>query len=146
MISYEVIPLERIGPVHLGMSRDTVQSVLGECRSFLKTPASVHPTDAWYNGNFQVYYGGSQAVVECIEVSNNLEFLVSYMAIPVFDTPALGLVERIEQISRADQLDPEFGCSYIFPALELSLWRPTIEDYVFSTIGIGQLGYFSSAT
>ncbi len=147
MKTYEVIPLKSIGPVLLGMPRNMVHSVLGSSPdSFRKTPASPHPTDTWHNGSFQVSYSGSEPTVDYIELSRSHDFSVFLADSSVFGTPSIELVERIGQLAPVDSIDPEYGYSFIFPALELSLWRPALEDLLFSTIGVGRLGYYTNAT
>jgi len=146
MKMYEVIPLKSIGPVLLGMPRDVVHSALGSSPdSFRKTQASPYPTDAWHNGSFQVSYSGSEPTVDYVELSQSHDFSVFIADLSVFGTPTIELVKRIEQIAPIDATDPEYGYSFIFPALELSLWRPALEDLLFSTIGVGRLGYYTNA-
>ena len=47
-----------------------------------------------------------------------------------------------------DPDDPELGHSYVFKALDLSLWRPVDDEdepegRTFMTVGIGRRGYYS---
>ncbi|WP_244170753.1 hypothetical protein [Xanthomonas citri] len=61
-------------------------------------------------------------------------------------TPASRLVEKFLTVTPFDPFDKELGYSYVFPALELALWRPDMEEpqgKYFSTVGIGCVGYFS---
>ncbi len=51
--------------------------------------------------------------------------------------------DYLSERAKFDETDPELGYSYIFPDIELSIWRPNIDDEFFSTIGIGQKGYYS---
>ena len=69
----------------------------------------------------------------------------------VFSRPADEVVAHISKEVAPDPHDPEYGYSYIFPAWELALWRPTIPAHAsdddgryFSTIGIGVTGYFTA--
>ena len=148
MKNFEVIPLQGVLPVALGMTRGQVHSELGRCTSsFQKTPASVQPTDAWFNNSFQVFYAADETV-KYIELSSNKGFAVSCMGVSVFNTQVTSLIEHFEQHAEVDTSDPEHGFSFIFPSLELSLWRPEIEGrraLYFSTIGIGRLGCYSNA-
>ena len=148
MKNYEVIPLQGVFPVALGMTRGQVHSELGRCASsFHKTASSAQPTDAWFNNSFQVFYAADETV-KYIELSCNKEFSVSCMGVSVFNAQVTSLIERFEQYAAVDTSDPEHGFSFIFPSLELSLWRPEIEGeraLYFSTIGIGKLGCYSNA-
>ena len=76
---------------------------------------------------------------------------MTYRGTDVFAQPAARLVELVAQDGPYDPDDPELGYSYIFPHLELALWRPVLpegeedpEGRYFSTIGVGRPGYFSA--
>jgi hypothetical protein len=147
MKHYDVTPLKSVGPVSFGMARADVLAAMGApSSSFRKTQDSVHPTDAWHGNSFQVFYCGTTPVVQFIELSQSDETVVRLFEHPVFGTPAAELVEHIASLAAVDQSDPEHGYSYIFPVLELCLWRPNQEELHFSTVGAGQAGYFASAT
>lgn len=147
MKTFHVRPLVGVDEIHFGASRAEVFRALGSCTaSFKKSPSSAHPTDAWLNNGFQVFYSGAEPVVEFIELSGGAGFEVMLFGQSVFSTEASLLVSLIKEHALLDSKDPELGCSYIFPSLELSLWRPTIqapEGHFFSTVGIGNHGYFS---
>ncbi len=72
-----------------------------------------------------------------------------YKDIDIFVTPADDVVARIARDTAFDPNEPEIPYSYVFPELQLSLWRPVIpesdtdaEGRHFSTIGIGRRGYY----
>ena len=146
MKNYKVVPLKGVDPILLGMSRDEVHAVLGDqFESFTKVPNAQHPTDAWHENAFQVFYGGALPTVEYIELSSSDSFAVHLFGQSVFDLSAPDLVNCIQTHAAVDSSDPELGFSYIFPTLELSVWRPTQQDLHFATIGIGEAGYYSAA-
>lgn len=75
--------------------------------------------------------------------------MASYRGIDVFLTPADEVVSRISRDAPFDPEHPEPGHTYIFPRLDLSLWRPTRPGTAegeagrgFSTIGVGIPGYY----
>ncbi|WP_257998600.1 hypothetical protein [Xanthomonas arboricola] len=143
----EIFPLAGAGFVKLGMSRAEVHAVMGvPSTSFKKVPTSLHPTDAWLHNGFQVFYGGIEPSVEFIELSSSSGFEVLCLGQYVFSTPASKLVEQFQAVTSFDPFDKELGYSYIFPAIELAMWRPDMEEpqgKYFSTVGIGCVGYFS---
>ncbi len=149
MIVYEVIPLKGIGPVLLGMSREEVHLAMGmpTC-SFKKCPAAPNLTEAYHKGGFQVFFDEHDRV-EYIELSSlDDSFTAVYKGKEVFQTKAEDLVDFISQDAPFDPEDPEIGYSYVFPQLELSVWRPCLpeddpEGEYFSTIGVGRRGYYS---
>jgi hypothetical protein len=76
---------------------------------------------------------------------------VTYKGISVFETEAEELIRLIALDTPYNGGDPELGYSFVFPRLELSLWRPVIPESIddengkyFSTIGIGRKGYYSN--
>lgn len=110
----------------------------------------MHETDAWREAGFQVYYSGDPPVVEYIELSGRHDHQVLYHGVSVFETDADLLVSHISRDAPFDPDDGELGYSYIFPALQLSLWRPVLpqspddtQGRKFKTIGVGRKGYYS---
>jgi hypothetical protein len=64
-------------------------------------------------------------------------------------TPVNDVVAYISRDAEFDMSHPEIPYSYLFRALQLSLWRPIVpesdrntDDLYFATIGIGNEGYF----
>jgi hypothetical protein len=148
--TYVVQPLVGVGPVLLGMTRDEVRQVMPEKpRPFQKTPNSKYEVDAFHGSAFQVFYGGEQPVVEYIELSGGLRVRALYGDLDVFATPADEVIARISVDADHDKEDPELPYAYIFPGLQLALWRPRLPEddgdedgRYFATIGIDRNGYF----
>jgi hypothetical protein len=146
MLSYEVIPGVGVGPVRLGMTRAQVRAGMSqEPERFRKSPGDSYHVDAFHQAAFQVFYAGDEPRVEYIELSRGQEFNTVYRGVEVFSMSAQDLVAMVSRDARVDDSDPELD-SYIFPDLELSLWRPDEEDRGFSTIGIGIRGYYSDSS
>ena len=149
---YEVAPLKGVGSILLGMSRAGSRSAMGVSpETFRKSTADEFLTDAYNDSAFQVFFDAKETV-EYIELSSGGPIPVVYKGISVFETQADELIEIISLDAPCDQNDPELGYSYIFPRLELSLWRPVIPESqndedgrYFSTIGIGRKGYYSNS-
>lgn len=141
-------PLNGVGPIRLGASRDAVLAAFGTPpQRFHKTPTSRYPIDAWFENGFQVSYGGDTPTVEYIELAHGHDFEALVFGISVFATTVPALVGEIGQRAKIDDADPELGYSYIFPSLELAFWRPIDDDEetpYFYTVGIGVPGYFST--
>ena len=149
---YEVAPLKGVGLILLGMSREASRSAMGVSpETFIKSSASDFLTDTYNDFGFQVFFDAKDTV-EYIELSAGRPIPVIYKGISVFETRADDLIEIISLDAPYDENDPEFGYGYIFPMLELSLWRPVIPESrndevgrYFSTIGIGIKGYYSNS-
>src|SRR5262249_18707060 len=140
-----------IGPVRLGASRGEVRTTMGSTpHRFMKTRNAEHPTETWHDNAFQVHYRGSPPTVDFIELANSAAFRVRYKDIDIFGTRASELVARLSAETPYDPNHRELGYSYIFPAIELSLWRQVMpesdDDRVgqfFDAVGLGIAGYFS---
>lgn len=149
---YEVIPLKGVGPVLLNMSRDESRAAMGVSPgTFRKSSDDTSLTDAYDESRFQVFFD-EKDTVEYIELSLGGTNSVIYKGISVFEKEADDLIEVISLDAPYDENDPELGYSYVFPMLELSVWRPVIPESqndeggrYFSTIGIGRKGYYTNS-
>jgi hypothetical protein len=150
MTTFNVVPHEGVGPVRLGMSRDEARSAMAlPVQSFKKTESSTALTDAYLDSCFQVFFDNEERV-EYVELSHCKSFITLYNGINVFATKAEDLIEFISKTAPYDANRRELGYSYVFPALELSVWRSTMpedgedeEGRFFMTIGVGKSGYYS---
>jgi hypothetical protein len=125
---YEVIPLKGVGSVLLGMSREQSRAAMGVLPvTFRKGSDDRALTDAYDEAKFQVFLD-EKDTVEYIELSAVSTTPTIYKGIPVFETQADELIEIISCDAAYDEKDPELGYSYVFPLLELSVWRPLIPE------------------
>jgi hypothetical protein len=146
---YEVIPHVGVGPVRLGMSREEVRRLMpGEPSCFRTWPYTGPEADTWHDGGFQVHYAGEPPAVAYILLCRGLGVRALYRGLSVFDADAAEVVRLLSREASFDDRDPELGYTYVFPALELSVWRPVVpgppgdeDGRHFSSIGIGVRGY-----
>jgi hypothetical protein len=91
--------------------------------------------------------------VEFIEAgAPSTAFRVLFHGSSLHEMPANDAVGLVSQFAEYDRNPPEKGYSYIFPTLQLSLWRPILpsadpddtEGRHFEAVGVGKEGYFSS--
>ena len=141
MVDCVIQPLIGVGPIKLGMPRDEVRRVMEQ------PPTSLPKRDAFYGSSFQVFYAGDQSTVEYIELSRESQVRALYRDLDVFATLADKVIAFISCDSAYDPSRRESGYSYIFPDLQLSVWRPVLPQddqrgRFFSTIGIGRKGYY----
>jgi hypothetical protein len=147
---FEIVPLIGVGPARFGVPRDELRAAMKVAPTpFRKTSNDRWETDAFFDSAFQVFYGGDEPRVEYVELSRDSALIPFIDGMDIFATPATDLVARIERQASFDRNDPELGYSYVFPALELALWRPAIpasdgsgDGRFFSTVGVGVRGYF----
>ena len=149
MLDYAIQPLVGVGAIRLGMSPNQVRQVMPlPVRAFRKTPSAKFETDDF--GGLHVYYGGDVPIVEFIELSRGAGFTARYLDWDIFATPAAELVSNISPVAAFDSTCPDFPFSYIFPSLQISLWRPSLpaddpSGCYFSTVGVAREGYFGTA-
>lgn len=149
MKTFHVVPHVGVEPVSLGMTRDESREAMGA----QSMPSALRgEKDLYYDNAFQVFFD-SEDRVEYIELSRNSIFTAFYKGINVHETEVDALLDIVEEDADFDENNPELGYSFIFPELELSVWRPIIpedetveEGRCFSTIGIGINGYYSERT
>ncbi|WP_133164289.1 hypothetical protein [Solimonas fluminis] len=141
---FEAIPHTSLGPVGIGVERSEVHRVMGVPESsFKKATTSVHPTDAWFRGAFQVFYTAA-GKVEFIEVTGGAGVEVICFGVPVFSTTVGSLTEKLGKELAFSSEDS--GCSFISRGTDIALWRPNPEapeESYFSTFGLGDAGYYA---
>lgn len=142
MFNFEIIPKSGVGPIWLGMPRREVRAVLGEPQF------SRENKDRFLSG-FHVHYDESQ-FVEFIELARSEQFTTSFHGKCLHSIPGDEAVVFVSQFGNVDSENSEVGYSFIFPTLEMSLWRSVLPDSsndedckYFEAIGVGRMGYFS---
>ncbi|WP_413701978.1 hypothetical protein ACLKMH_10895 [Psychromonas sp. KJ10-10] len=72
---FEIFPTIGINPIKLGESRALISDLMNATPySFMKTPMSKHPTDAFFDSGFQIFYAGDNPIVDSIELSRGCGF------------------------------------------------------------------------
>ncbi len=144
MRRFEIQPKVGLGPIRFGMTRAEVRAELG-------APESEHDEREWYLEDMAVDFD-ADGRVEFIETAESAHFEVVFMDSNMHAIAANAAVVLLQTVAPYDDSAPELGYSYIFPSIQLSLWRPVIPDAEqdpedqngrrFEAIGIGREGYF----
>ena len=141
--TYEVIPLQGVGPLKLGAPRSEIHTILGEPES------QKGSADLFHGSSIQVHYDETGGV-EFIELASDIH--VTWNRIDIFSTPADLLVKEISRFTPLQDGEDEEGYTFTYAESEVSLWRPTMPDEedpengkYFTSICIGCRGYFSVA-
>ncbi|WP_354697194.1 hypothetical protein DSM112329_02822 [Paraconexibacter sp. AEG42_29] len=155
MVVYEIVPHVGVGAVNLGMSRADARAVMPELRPLLLFDGSVPDgdyRDLAHDNAFQVTYDSPDGKIEFIELGQTAAMGVTFAGQLILSLDADEALGILTAQASYDETDPELGHSYIFPALELSVWRPSVpkddgdlDGRHFATIGIGVAGYWSAA-
>jgi len=143
-MKFQIEPGIGVGPVKLGMSKDAVHAALGIPKS------SRDGREGFLDGFFVDF--DDAGFVEFIELAKSGDFTALFEGVSLHD---LAADEAVQFVSRFDQFsnnNREHGYSFIFPKLQMSLWRGTIpeEDQdendpdgrYFEAIGVAVSGYF----
>ena len=146
MRAFEIEPLRGVGPIRFGMSRDQVHEQLG-------SPQRVNDDREWFLSGFAVDFD-ADGRVEFIEAARSANVRINFHGECLLDMSPDKAVEFVSKFAPYDPSDPELGCSYVFPALQVSLWRPTMpqsdqsadesEGSRFHAVGAATAGYFES--
>jgi hypothetical protein len=150
MLVFNIESLIGIGPIKFGQTRSEVQAILadlGQPEAALRPPN----TDCFFQNAFQVSYD-EDGRVAFIEAAPSSAFRVQFHSSSLHEMPADDAVRLVSQFAEYDRNDPDKGYSYIFPALQLSLWRPVLpsadpddtEGRHFEAVGAGKAGYFDA--
>jgi len=140
-----IVPHQGVGPVRFGMAREDVQRELGPPRG-----PEVRGGHCFWEGLFVHFDANGR--VEFIELANNARFRALFDGVCLHEVPAEEAIRVVARHGSYDENDPELGYTYVFPELQLSLWRPTrpepgqapddIGGRYFAAVGIGAAGYF----
>lgn len=148
MTVFDLLPHVGAGEIRLGMSRSEVRRLLGDpVMSYEKVPGT--PLTDRYFADLQAAYD-RQDRVEYIELNGPGDVDAVFHGRSLLFLPADEVLEWMSRFAQYDRAHPELGHSYIYPELDLSLWRPTVPDSpededgrFFRSIGIGRAGYHS---
>jgi hypothetical protein len=88
--------------------------------------------------------------VELIELAKSSQFSATFHAVSLHDLPANDAVRFVCHYAAFDPADPELGHTFVFPEIQLALWRPAVPDpdqpsdksSSFHAVSIGVAGYF----
>ena len=156
-----------VGVVKFGQTREEIQLALGKPEYSSKksifnygdfslpVPAKI----GYYKNELQITFDNEDRA-DFIEFSGkDSEYIEVYLSdIEIFKTPAPQLIEKISFTTNSefDKDGNEIPYSYVFPSIDLAVWRQVVpildeqsepipesdEGKYFWTIGIGKKGYF----
>lgn len=142
---FDIHPTVGVGPIRFGMSRTEVREHLG-------APDGDQDEDReWYLDGIAIDFDacGKVAFIEVAE-SENYRVLLDGECLHELDADSA--IFHVEKLAPFDPDVPELGYVYIFPSLQLSLWRTVVPDAsqdaedptgrTFEAIGVGPNGYF----
>jgi len=145
---FEVEPHVGAGPIKLGLSREELRRLMGApFRTYSKAPGEPL-TDTYFGTDLQVSYDASDRV-DYIELNGPRSINPTLRGRTLLFAPAEEVIDWMRGVSDFDADNPELGYSYVYPALDLSLWRPIVpegpedvEGLTFRSVGVGWRGYY----
>ncbi len=142
---FDIIPKTGVGPVNIGMSRVDVRDRLG-------LPVDIFRDREWHFDFGMAINYDATGRVEFIELANSKEFRALFFGKCLHEVGADEAVIFLESFARHDLSNPELGYSYVFPDLQISLWRSVIPEEsqalddltgrYFEAVGVAGHGYF----
>lgn len=164
---FDLEPHIGAGDLKLGMTREETRAILGKpaysseksVMDYGDFSIPIPAKDGYFKNELQITFDDN-GKVDFIEFSGkDSEFVEVYLKdIEVFKTPAQQLLQKISDTTRSefDKEHDEIPYSYVFPSIDLAVWRQVIpgqdeqtgeilepdEGKYFWTIGIGIKGYY----
>lgn len=142
MKRFEIVPRVGVGPITIGMAKAEVHTIFG-------SPEFEWANRAGYLGGFFINFSDI-GQVEFIELAKSDKFVATFLGQDLHRLEAQGAVDFVSAHAAYDEKDPELGYGYVFPELQMSLWRSAMPDddseidgRYFDTVGIGCDGYYS---
>jgi len=146
MKTFDIKPKIGVGPILIGMTREEVRQHLGP-------PDGDDDEREWYLDDMAIDFDSS-GKVKFIELAESENYKARLNGKCLHDLEADEAVAHVQAIAPYNQNDPELGYTYLFPDLQLSLWRPVIPDNEqdpndptgrrFESVGVGGDGYFDT--
>jgi hypothetical protein len=145
MQTLDIQPTVGVGPIRFGMTR-------AEVRKHLGSPDGDEEDDReWYLEDLAIDFD-VEGKVAFIEIAESENFRAVLNGECLHELDADSAVAHVERSAPYDANAPEPGYTYVFPLLQLSLWRPVVPDTTqdaddptgrrFEAVGVGPTGYF----
>lgn len=144
MRTLEIRPKEGVGPIRFGMTRAEVREHLGQ-------PGGDDAEREWYLKDMAIDFDTSGRV-EFIEIAESENFRATFNGRCLLDLQADDAVAHLTAFAPYGEHDPELSYTYVFPDLQVSLWRAVVPDgdqdrddptgRRFEAVGVGRDGYF----
>ena len=146
MKHFDIVPGIGVGPVRFGMTPADVQGHLG-APEHVRNDDDAHERQSFLGG-FMVDF--REGRVEFIELAKSEQFRATFHGASLHDLSPDDAVALVSQYATYDAADAKTGHSFVFPELQLALWRPYVPDpeepddgdYSFRAVSVGVDGYF----
>ncbi|WP_164103817.1 outer membrane protein assembly factor BamE [Candidatus Laterigemmans baculatus] len=120
MQTFEIKPKVGVGPIRFGMTREEVRKQFG-------SPEEGDQDREWYLDDMAIDFDASGRVT-FIELAESENFRAILDDKCLHELAAEDAVAHVQRIAEYDPNAPEVGYAYVFPALQLSLWRPVLPE------------------
>ena len=134
MVTFEIIPGIGIGPIKFGFTKEQVNRALGmePVNELLRSSKNNDERGFYYpDGILMVSYSDKDSTIDFIEITNSAQIKLIYKGIDLFPIEMDNLAVLISKETPFDEDNQFSGYSYVFPALELALWREaTPNDFI----------------
>lgn len=164
---FDLQPHIGAGDIKLGMTRAATRNILGipeysskkSIMDYGDISIPVPAKDGYFHNGLQITFDDNNTADFIEFYGRNAPSIEVYLRdVEIFKTPAQELIRKIFSATGAeyDSADNEIPYSYVFPSIDLAIWRQVIPDQdelseaiphtdegkYFWTIGIGVKGYY----
>ena len=144
--SYVVEPHRGVGPVRFGMTRAEARAVMPAVPTAFGRGPGETAVDAWHDFVLQVFYDADDRV-EYVEVERDESLQAVLYGEAVLRLPVDRALAHVCRHGDDQPEDDELPYAYVFPALDLALWRPhdgEEDSGCFASLGVARRGTLAS--
>ncbi|AZP22778.1 hypothetical protein EJC51_46100 [Streptomyces aquilus] len=153
-MDFDLAPPNGVGPLRIGMDRQSANAALDSLRDLSAVSASDRPGQHVFRpSGLMISIHCTRDMLEAIELGRPSAPTdrVIFRDLDVFAIPARELVQRMGEYTSIEE-DPDDPASFVASDLLLSFWRPFAADdapeeeqgYYFSSVLLAQPGYYDT--
>ncbi|MCX5008528.1 hypothetical protein OHB05_38885 [Streptomyces sp. NBC_00638] len=153
-MDFDLAPPIGVGPLRIGMTRQSANTALDSLRDLSAVSESDRPGQHIFRpSGLMISIHCTRDLLEAVELwrPSSQTDRVIFRGLDVFAIPARELVQRMGEYTSIEA-DPEDPASFIAPDLLLSFWRPFVADdqpeeeqgHFFNSVLLARPGYYDT--
>ncbi|MET9900665.1 hypothetical protein [Streptomyces sp. NPDC006446] len=153
-MDFDLVPPNRVGPLRIGMTRQSANAALDSLRDLSEVSEADRPgRHVFRPSGLMISIHCTRDMLEAVELGrpSTQTDRVVFRGLNVFAIPARELVQRMNEHTSIEA-DPDDPASFVASDLLLSFWRPFAADdepeeeqgYYFSSVLLARPGYYDT--
>ncbi|MEU1229401.1 hypothetical protein [Streptomyces sp. NPDC005828] len=153
-MDFDLAPPTGVGPLQIGMTRQSANTALDSLRDLSALSESDRPGQhVFRSSGLMISIHCMRDMLEAVELGrpSTRTDRVVFRGLDVFALPARELVQRLGEYTSIEA-DPDDPACFVAPDLLLSFWRPFAADdepeeeqgYYFSSVLLARPGYYDT--